>query len=531
MSNAKKTFLKGTEHTKLAGARAVRPSDPHQLILVSVILKHRKPLPKLEGEIQTMSHNDFAKTYGADPAQVDRIRQFAKENNLQMLERGDEILRRTVTLAGSASNMEKAFGVELTEFEHENGSYRGYSGAIQMPEDCAAFVTGVFGLDDRPVAQPHFRYRNTNRAFGARSSTIAYNPAQVAKLYSFPQDANGAGQTIGLIELGGGYRHNDIREYFQSQSLQAPTVKSISVDQASNRPTTAQSADGEVMLDIEVAGSVAPGVAIAVYFAPNTARGFQDALSTAIHDQLNKPCALSLSWGNAEETWTAQSMENFDQVAQEAALLGITLTVAAGDNGSSDGLNDGKNHVDFPASCPHVLAVGGTRLVAVNGSIESETVWNAGAQGGATGGGYSKVFARPSYQAGVASQTGRGLPDVAGNADPETGYNILVDGQQMVAGGTSAAAPLWAGLVVLLSQKLVRRLGFVNPTLYGIHESGGFHAITMGNNGSYSAGYGWDPAAGLGSPKGAPMLQTLQGDSAQSVHAQRKESSHATTAR
>ncbi len=531
MSNAKKTFLKGTEHTTLAGARAVRPSDPHQLIEVSIILKHRKPMPKIEGEIQTMSHSDFAKTYGADPAQVDRIRQFAKDNNLQMLERGDEVLRRTVTLAGTASNMEKAFGVELNEFEHENGSYRGYNGSIQMPEDCAAIVTGVFGLDDRPVAQPHFRYRNTNRPFGARSSTIAYSPAKVAKLYAFPQDANGAGQTIGFIELGGGYRLNDIREYFQGQGVQAPTVKSISVDQANNRPSTAQSADGAVMLDIEVAGSVAPGVALAVYFAPNTERGFQDALSTAIHDQLNKPSVLSISWGSQEENWTAQSMENFDQVAQEAALLGITITVAAGENGSINGINDGKSHVDFPASCPHVLAAGGTRLVAPNGSIESETVWNDGIQGGATGGGFSKVFARPPYQAGVVmQQTGRGLPDVAGNADPETGYNILVDGQQLVAGGTGAVAPLWAGLVVLLSQKFGRRLGFVNPTLYGIDASSGFHDITMGNNGSYSAGYGWDPVGGLGSPKGTPMLQALKGDSAQAVHTQRKEGSHAATA-
>ena len=530
MSNAKKTSLKGTEHTMLPGARAVRPSDPHQLIEISVILKHRKELPKIENEVKTISHGEFAKTYGADPAQVDRIRQFAQDNNLQMLERGDEVMSRTVTLAGTAANMEKAFGVDLNEFEHDNGSYRGYTGSIQIPEDLAGFVTGVFGLDDRPVAQPHFRYRNTNRVFGARISTISYTPAQVAKLYAFPQDANGAGQTIGLIELGGGYRPNDIRDYFQAQSLQVPTVKSISVNQASNRPTTAQSADGEVMLDIEVAGSVAPGVSLAVYFAPNTARGFQDALSTAIHDQLNRPSVLSLSWGSAEVNWTAQSMENFDQVAQEAALLGITITVAAGDNGSSDGVNDGKNHVDFPASCPHVLAAGGTHLVAANGTIENETVWNDGAQGGATGGGYSAVFARPSYQASVAKQTGRGLPDVAGNADPETGYNILVDGQQLVVGGTSAVAPLWAGLVVLLSQKLNRRLGFVNPTLYGIDESSGFRDITLGNNGAYSAAYGWDPVSGLGSPKGAQMLQVLQGEAVQ-TQAQRKEGSHATIAR
>ena len=159
MSNAKKISLKGTEHILLPGARAVRPSDPHQLIEISVILKHRRPLPKIDEETRTMSHTDFANTYGADPAQVDKIRQFAHDNKLQVLERGDEVMRRTVTLAGTAANMEKAFGVELNEYEHPNGSYRGHSGPIQMPEDCAAFVTGVLGLDDRPVAHPHFRYQ------------------------------------------------------------------------------------------------------------------------------------------------------------------------------------------------------------------------------------------------------------------------------------------------------------------------------------------------------------------------------------
>jgi hypothetical protein len=156
-----------------------------------------------------------------------------------------------------------------------------------------------------------------------------------------PQDANRAGNAIRMNELGGGYRPSDIQRYFQAQGIQTPSVKSVSVNQATNRPTTPQSADGEVMLDIEVAGSVAPAAAIVVYFAPNTARGFQDALSTAIHDQLNKPCAVSISWGSAESTWTAQSMQNFDQVAQEAALMGITITVAAGDNGFANAYRDG----------------------------------------------------------------------------------------------------------------------------------------------------------------------------------------------
>jgi kumamolisin len=216
-------------------------------------------------------------------------------------------------------------------------------------------------------------------------------------------------------------------------------------------------------------------------------------------------------------------MQNFDQVAQEAALMGITITVAAGDNGSSDGVNDNKNHVDFPASSPHVLATGGTSLTVANGAIQKETVWNDGAQGGASGGGFSEVFARPTWQSAAGTQTGRGVPDVAGDADPDTGYNILVDGQQQVIGGTSAVAPLWAGLIVLLNQKLNHRLGFVNPSLYTANQSQGFRDITSGNNGAYSAVPGWDPVSGLGSP-GAQLLQALQGDVASS-QLRRKEMS------
>jgi kumamolisin len=530
MSNVRKSALSGTEHVNLSGARAIGPTDPHQLIEVSVILKHRNPLPEREEQDRPLSHSDLAENYGVDPGQVETIKQFARENNLQILERGDEILRRTVTLAGTAAAMEKAFSVELTEYEYEDGSYRGHSAVIQMPEDCASFVSGVFGLDNRVVAFPHLRRRNTNRAFGARASATAYMPAKVAKLYNFPQDANGAGQTIGIIELGGGYRPSDLREYFEAVGLQSPTVRSVSVDQANNRPATAQSMDSAVTQDIQVAAAVAPGVTIVVYFVPNTARGFQDAMSTAVHDQLNKPSVLSIGWGNSEINWTTQSMENFHQMAQEAALLGITIVAASGDNGSSNGINDGKNHVDFPASCPHVLAVGGTRLMASNGSIESETAWSDGPNSGATGGGFSGVFQRPTWQAAVVTQSGRGVPDVAGHADPGTGYSILVDGQHEVVGGTSSAVPLWAGLIVLLNQKLNRRLGFVNPLLYDIDQQQGFRDVTIGNNGAHTAAYGWDCLTGLGSPRGAQLLQALQGHTVP-MQAQGKERAHAGSAR
>lgn len=530
MPNSKKIPLKGTELASLPGARAIGPTDPHQLIEISFVLKHRQSLPKFEDEAKILTHTDFATKYGADPAHLAKVVQFARDHNLQVLERGDEILRRTITLAGTAAAMEKAFAVDLTEFEYDNGSYRGYTGAIQIPEDHAGFVSGVFGLDNRPVVSPHIRYRGVSRPFGARASTTSYTPPQVAKLYDFPQDATGAGQTIGLIEFGGGYRPADIREYFQRLGHQPPAVKCVSVNHACNRPTTPHSADSIVMLDIEMAGAVAPGVGIAVYFGPNTARGIQDAMSTAIHDQLNKPRVLSIGWGSPEINWSHQSMENFDQLAQEAGLLGITVCVASGQTISADGPTDAANYVDFPASCPHVLAAGGTRLMAANGAIDSETVWNGGVHAGATGGGFSKAFARPAWQAAVVAQSGRGVPDVAGNADPETGIEILVDGQREVVGGTAAAAPLWAGLVVLLNQKLNRRLGFINPALYNIDQSSGFRDINLGNNGLYSATFGWDPVTGHGTPMGAQLLQALQGAGTQS-HTHKEERAHATTAR
>lgn len=509
MARSQKVTLKGTEHAPMLGARAIGPTSPHQLIEISVILKHRQPLSLTQHRGQTLSHSDFAKTYGADPASVDKIRQFAAENNLQVLTRGDEVQRRTVTLAGTAADLEKAFSVELVGFEHPDGTYRSHTGPIQIPEAYASIIQGVFGLDNRPVAHPHLRLRNTNRTFGSRTSTTTYTPTQVASLYDFPQDATGEGQTIGIIELGGGYRPTDLQQYFQSLNLRTPAVRAVLVDHANNRPTTPNSADAEVMLDLEIAGAVANGASMAVYFTANTARGFQDAISTAVHDQIHTPSVISLSWGNPEEMWTQQSMECFDQVAQEAALLGITVIVASGDHGSTDGLPGSKNHVDFPASCSHVLGVGGTRLVSANGAIQSETVWNDGPTGGATGGGYSNLFQRPEWQAAVATQPSRGVPDTAGNADPDTGYNILVDGERMVIGGTSAVAPLWAGLVARCNQMLNARLGFVNPSLYAINQNNGFRDITQGNNGAFSATPGWDPCTGLGTPSGIRLLQAL----------------------
>jgi kumamolisin len=454
-----------------------------------------------------VSREEFAAKHGADEKVVEQVQQFAQACNLTVSE--VSVPRRTVKLKGRAADLISAFDVKLGRFEHSGHQYRGRTGAIYLPADLAPHIEAVLGLDDRPQARPQFRVRPR-----ASASNISYTPRQVAGLYQFPLDADGTGQTVGILELGGGYKTADLQGYFSSLGLPVPDVTAVLVDGAKNSPSNANSADGEVLLDIEVVGAVAPRAKIVVYFAPNTSQGFQDALTTAIHDTTHQTSVISVSWGGAESTWTAQAMTAFDSAAQDAAALGVTICAASGDDGSSDGVDDGKNHVDFPASSPHILACGGTNLQSSGGQISSETAWNDGAQGGAGGGGYSNQFALPSYQSSAGIKPpgagGRGVPDVCADADPETGYQVLVDGESLVIGGTSAAAPLWSALIALINQKRNAPIGFLQPAIYGLPSSAdAFHDITSGSNGAFSAGPGWDAVTGLGSPWGVNLAAAL----------------------
>jgi kumamolisin len=209
-------------------------------------------------------------------------------------------------------------------------------------------------------------------------------------------------------------------------------------------------------------------------------------------------------------------MTSYDQAFQAAVAMGVTVCVASGDDGSSDGVNDGADHVNFPASSPNVLACGGTSLQAANGSITSETVWNDGANGGASGGGVSSFFALPTWQLGltITNSQGagtplqrRGVPDVSGDADPETGYDVRVDGNDTVIGGTSAVAPLWAGLIARINSLKGTPAGFINPQIY--KNAGALSDVTQGNNGSFAATAGWDACTGLGSPNGKNVAEIV----------------------
>jgi kumamolisin len=256
-----------------------------------------------------------------------------------------------------------------------------------------------------------------------------------------------------------------------------------------------------------------------VYFGPNTDQGFLQAISQAVH-ATPTPTVLSVSWGQSEDAYTSQSRQSFDAAFADAAALGVTVCCAAGDGGSSDRVQDGKPHTDFPASSPHVLGCGGTTLrLDESGALSSEVVWNDQPEGGATGGGVSDAFDLPDYQhrAGIPTRpdggTGRGVPDVAAVADPSTGYQVVVDGQSTVVGGTSAVAPLWAALAARLAQASGSALGLLNTSLYQRATAEapvpGFRDITAGDNGAYAAGPGWDACTGLGVPVGDALLRLL----------------------
>ncbi len=521
MAYSKYVKLPGSDRQPMAGATQSGSIDPNAIMRVTLTLRPRaldKKSPSLDKVVasgQRITRDDLASRYGADPADVQKVGAFATAHNLSVAQ--VNLGARTVVLTGRTADFANAFKVKLECYEHAGGTYRGRTGPVNIPTELNKIVTGVIGLDDRPQAQAHFRIaKDVNPNAAAATS---YSAPQIAQAYSFPASLNGSGQTVGIIELGGGFTQSDLNTYFSGLKISpAPSVVAISVDGAQNAPTgDINGPDTEVMLDIEVVGAVAPAGSIVVYFAPNTDAGFLDAINQAVTDSVHKPSVISISWGGPENSWTSQSLQSYNSALQSAAAVGVTVCVACGDNGSTDGVSDGSDHVDFPASSPYSLACGGTTLTISGGKISSEVVWNDLASGdGATGGGVSTTFALPSWQANAKVPSsggfkGRGLPDVSGDGDPATGYNVQADGSSFAVGGTSAVAPLWAGLIALFNQSLKQPVGYLNPGIYQTiaTKTGTFRDITSGNNGDYSAGPGWDACSGWGSPNGTGLLNAL----------------------
>jgi kumamolisin len=480
---------------------------PRSRPLPPVVELGRQPLEKR----RYLARREFAARYGADPADLAAVAAFAAAHGLTVKQASAP--RRSVVLAGPADRMSAAFGTALARYRGPGTDYRGRSGPVHVPRELAHVVQAVLGLDDRP--QAHTTCHVLPDARVARAKHTSFTPTRFAELYDFPRRLDGSGQRIAVIELGGGFRRKELRGYFEKLGVPTPKLTSVSVDGARNRPGVDRAADGEVMLDLEVIGAIAPGVELLVYFAPPTDRGFVDAVTTAVFDP-REPSVISISWGDAESNWTDQARQAFDEALQAAAALGITVCAASGDHGWTDGVEGRRAHVDYPASSPYVLACGGTRLEVEDGEIV-EVVWNDH-DGNATGGGVSAVYDVPAWQrrarvprsVGPGGRRGRGVPDVAGNADPETGY-IIGDGRtEHHFGGTSAVAPLWAALVARMNQRLGTRAGFLNPLLYEAVDPSVFNDVSRGSNGAYRARSGrWDACTGHGSPRGRALLEAL----------------------
>jgi subtilase family serine protease len=346
-------------------------------------------------------------------------------------------------------------------------------------------------------------------------------PPRVASLYGFPEGTDGSGQCIGIIELGGGFWREDVARYFEFLDIPPPDISYVGVSGGTNNPGANGPYDGEVCLDIEVIGGAAPGAKIVCYFAPLTAQGFIEAVHTAIHDRENRPSALSISWALSERFWleTPMHLDCFEEVLKEAAVLGVSVCCAAGDYGSSTLSSDGRAWVEYPASSPYVLGCGGTSLYSRSNFVLQEIVWNtAKIFYQATGGGVSQLFRLPKWQESAdvpksvnpGGGPGRGVPDVAANADPATGYIVQANGKSTVMCGTSAGAPLWAALLARISQSLGVPVGYINPYLYqSVNHERAFRDIVLGGNGVYFARKGWDACTGWGVPRGTELHDAL----------------------
>ncbi len=566
--------LPGSTRHAVPQAKLLKKSDPKSTIQVSIYVR-RNPTPpgkslallgdmnnKLPQQRSYVNDAQFDETFGAAQEDLDKVSAWAKSAGLAVVD--SSVSMRRVLVKGTIANISRAFGVELNDYEHpETGEFRGRQGEIHIPVNLAGIITGVFGLDTRHVGRPRIRKGNAQpvdidelQTVAARGKARAgahalpatpypgtFFPPQVAELYNYPTNLTGSGQNVAIFAFNGtgpdphgGYNLASLKTYFEKiLGGTTPAIQDVVVQGPGNDPgpdsqSSSQNGDatGEVMLDMCVVGSVAPGANIFMYFTEFTSQGWLDGLNQAITDT-NKIGVISISYGNPEDdpdgAWTAMGVQQVNQVFEAASAKGITICCASGDDGSSDQVSTGA-HVDFPASSPFVLGVGGTKLVASSGTpqtIASEVVWNETMQSeGATGGGVSAVFTKPSYQntvnvppsANPPHSIGRGVPDVAAVADPETGVVVMhVDGKQLEPiGGTSAAAPMWAALVARLNQGLAANSGFLNTLIYASQfPKNAFHDITSGNNGAYKASTGWDACTGFGTPDGEAMLQALSG--------------------
>jgi kumamolisin len=498
-----RAIIRGSEKPLDPRATLVAPVDPQEAVAVTVRLRPESPIP--DGYAGG-SRDDFERSHAARPDDIAGVKAFAQDFDLGVGR--VNAAERTMTLQGTAAQMKAAFGVDLAQYRLADETYRGRDGAISVPQSIADAVTSVTGLDDRSVSESH------RVTAAATPATPGFTPLDVARAYDFPS-GDGTGEHIGVISLGGRYDDRVQAAYQKALGVAHVPFNVVAIDGGAQVPSDA-GPTGENMLDAEMIGTLVPNADKTIYIAPNTDRGFLDAISTALHDRHHNT-ALSISWGGPEMRFTPQAIRAFNELFKEARAMGVNVFSAAGDNGATDGVGDGKLHVDFPSASPGVISNGGTKLTTkADGSIAKETVWNELRHNqGATGGGISDINPKPPAQAQLPI-AGRGVPDIAGDADPTTGFRMLVPlpngkaGLELI-GGTSAVAPLYAALAARIEQNLGHPIGDLQKAIYAA-PADAFHDVTTGNNGGYKAQAGWDAATGRGSVDGKALLAYLENE-------------------
>src|SRR4051812_38419528 len=521
--------LAGSSRPIKSDAVRVGDVDPSELVEVTVTV-HGPALPE-PGE--TLTKEELEQRFSASRSDVDYVAQVLRDQGLTVEDASP--LTRSVVAKGTAEQMEATFRPGLAVYETPNqGQFRGRDGVIHIPAELAGKVDGVFGLDERKVAR-----RAMAAPVAAPPAPAALGPAKLESHYNFPP-GDGTGQRVAIAEFGGGYFVEDLEAFCAHVGRPVPHVQAVSLgapaytlQQIANLPKAQRnqqlSMSVEVMMDVEIVAGLCPKADIVVYFAPFTQKGWIDTINRLISDP--PAVALSISWGFPEDSgaFSMAGLQAINLRLQQAALLGINVCIASGDDGSGDQMNDQRAHVDFPASSPNVLAVGGTELKGT-----TDVVWwdppgrRTQNGGGSTGGGVSVVFPRPAWQTQhVASLTpgsidGRIVPDVAALAgDPL--YDLVFLGRPMPNGGTSASAPLWASLLARIAQAKGKghKAAFLPPLLYSGGNNGhprgqaAMVAVTQGNNTStppgrgYKAGAGFDAVSGWGVPDGKKLLAAL----------------------
>ncbi|WP_037901546.1 S53 family peptidase [Streptomyces sp. NRRL S-350] len=558
MSTNHYVALPDSSRVPLRGARAIGPADPRTPLTVTVYLRRDPDAPArpdvYELALQPPTRrtaagdDEYAATHRWRDTDLKAVETFAAEHRLAVS--NENPLARSVQLTGTTEDVGNAFRVTLARYRYQDAHarprvYRGREGAVHVPDELDGIVTGVFGLDDRPIgADLLIRRADVTLPLAAEGVPAlpagVFFPHQLAKPYAYPADLDGSGQCIAVLAFNGesspglpsgGYSADALRTYFDALGRPMPDITDVvipNVGSPGNDPGPGDATEdpldstGEIMLDLAVVGSLAPGAKIVVYFSKFTEQGWIDVINRIATDTVNRPAVISCSYGNPEEggfRWTPSGVAHVDGVFVDAGTKNISICCASGDDGSRDDGFSERAHADFPASSPHVLGVGGTHLVVQGGEVSREVVWDDGPRA-RTGGGISRMFPVPPYQAGAAVPVavnaphvhGRGVPDVSAVASRNTGVvipNVGGGGLDLV-GGTSAAAPMWAALLARINQGLGAPVGFLNPLLYAHFAAGVLRDITEGSNGAYPSGTGWDPCTGLGSPGGRQLLDGLK---------------------